>query len=70
MGEVRATLPGQIISLLVSEGDRVKAGEPIAILDAMKMENEIIAPKSGTVRTLAVQSGQILAKGDLIMEID
>lgn len=69
-GDVRASLPGQIISIHVKEGDRVEAGEPIVILDAMKMENEISAPKAGVVRTVAVQSGQILAKGDLILSID
>lgn len=68
-GEVRANLPGQIVGLLVREGDAVEAGAPIAILDAMKMENEITAPKAGTVRSLSAEPGQILAKGDLIMEI-
>ncbi|MGB0744075.1 MAG: biotin/lipoyl-containing protein [Opitutales bacterium] len=69
-GAVRASLPGQIVSLLVNEGDRVEAGAPIVILDAMKMENEIAAPKTGIVSKVEVQSGQIIAKGDLILEID
>jgi biotin carboxyl carrier protein len=68
-GEVRANLPGQIVEILVSPGQTVPAGSPLVILDAMKMENELLAPKEGTVRTIAVRTGQILAKGDLILEI-
>jgi len=68
-GRVVANLPGQVVALLVREGDRVATGEPLVILDAMKMENEISAPKTGTVTALAVKPNQILAKGDLILEI-
>ncbi|MGC9450011.1 MAG: biotin/lipoyl-containing protein [Oceanipulchritudo sp.] len=68
-GEVRANLPGQIVDVFVHEGQSVDAGAPLVILDAMKMENEIMAPKSGTVKKISVKPGQILAKGDLILEI-
>ena len=47
-GEVHANLPGQIVEILVREGEAVEAGTPLAILDAMKMENELLAPKDGT----------------------
>jgi biotin carboxyl carrier protein len=69
-GEVRANLPGQIVELLVSPGQSVSAGSPLVILDAMKMENELLAPKAGRIKSIAAQSGQILAKGDLILEIE
>ncbi len=68
-GRVTANLPGQVVAVLVREGDRVAAGQPLVILDAMKMENEIAAPKGGFVTALAVKPNQILAKGDLILEI-
>ena len=68
-GEVRASLPGQIVELAVREGDSVLIGAPLGILDAMKMENEILSPKAGVVRRVAVAPGQVLAKGDLILEI-
>lgn len=68
-GEVRANLPGQIIEILVKEGQPVSAGTPLVILDAMKMENELLAPKDGTIKSVAVQAGRILAKGDLILEV-
>lgn len=69
-GEVRANLPGQIVEILVSPGQAVSAGTPLVILDAMKMENELLAPKEGRIKAIAVRAGQILAKGDLILEIE
>ena len=68
-GEVRANLPGQIVDLFVKQGQGIKAGEPLGILDAMKMENELLAPKDGIIQSIDVQKGQVLAKGDLILEI-
>ncbi|HKJ89587.1 MAG TPA: acetyl-CoA carboxylase biotin carboxyl carrier protein subunit [Oceanipulchritudo sp.] len=69
-GEVRASLPGQIVGILVEEGQRVAAGDPLVILDAMKMENEITAPMEGVVKSVHIRPGQVLAKGDLMLEID
>lgn len=69
-GDVRANLPGQIVAILVSEGQAVEPGTPLAVLDAMKMENEIMAHKGGRVGSIAVKPGGILAKGDLILKID
>ena len=69
-GKVHANLPGQIVSILVKEGDSVTPGQPLAILDAMKMENEILSPKAGRVKSIQVNPNQILAKGDLILSID
>jgi biotin carboxyl carrier protein len=47
----------------------VTANMPLAILDAMKMENEILSPKDGIVLRISVERNQILSKGDLILEI-
>ena len=69
-GKVHANLPGQIVDILVREGDKVESGSAIAILDAMKMENEILSPKSGRVSSIHVSRNQILSKGDLILEIE
>lgn len=69
-GRVHANLPGQIVELLVRVGESVEAGSPLGILDAMKMENEILSPKAGTVKSIAVAQNDILAKGDLILEIE
>jgi biotin carboxyl carrier protein len=68
-GQVDATLPGQILSLLVERGDKVEAGMPVLILEAMKMENEVLAPRDGVVGKLHVEAGQVVAKGDPLFEI-
>ena len=59
-------LPGTILSVNVSVGSAVKAGEVILILEAMKMENEIVAPCDGTVKQLAVQKGSTVATDALL----
>ena len=69
-GAVTAIMPGKIIRLLVGEGDQVQEGDVICILEAMKMENELKAPRSGTVRALFVQTGQDVEMGTVLAEID
>jgi len=67
-GNVDASMPGQVITLLVKDGDEVEEGQTILILEAMKMENEILAPKSGKV-SLAVSEGDLVMKGDSLFEV-
>lgn len=55
--KVLAPMPGIILSLTVSPGQTVKAGDTLLVLEAMKMENEIVAPSGGTVKQLLVQKG-------------
>ena len=54
---VKSPMPGVIISVKVSQGQAVKAGELLCILEAMKMENEIVAPKDGTVAQVVAAKG-------------
>ena len=54
---VKAPMPGNILKVAVSAGESVKEGELLVVLEAMKMENEIMAPKSGTVAQVLVQKG-------------
>ncbi|MBN2068812.1 MAG: hypothetical protein JW739_04170 [Opitutales bacterium] len=68
-GDIHAALPGQVIKYFCGEGDTVEAGQPLLILEAMKMENEILAPKTGVVKRICVREGIIVAKDDLLMEI-
>jgi len=56
-GDVVAPMPGTVLRVNVSDGDSVQAGDVILILEAMKMENEIVAPSAGTV-TLKVKAGE------------
>ena len=68
-GEVRADLPGVVSSLFVKEGDEVEKGQPLGILEAMKMENEILAPRNGKIKVIAAPSGKPVMRRDLILEI-
>jgi biotin carboxyl carrier protein len=69
-GAVTAIMPGKIIRVLVAEGDQVAEGDVVCILEAMKMENELKAPKDGTVKALHIQSGQDVVMGAVLAEID
>ena len=69
-GQLNAPMPGKILELIVSEGDEVELGDPVAILEAMKMENELKAPTKGVVTNIAVQVGESLEKNALILEIE
>ena len=59
-----------IARVLVSETDCVEAGQPLLVLEAMKMENEIRAPRSGIVSQLNVKPGQIVTLHEVLAEID
>lgn len=60
---VPSPLPGVIIEIAVKEGQAVRAGEKLAVLEAMKMENEICAPKDGTVTAIHVSKGDSILEG-------
>ena len=68
-GHVPAPVTG-IVSLLVAAGDPVSEGDPIATLEAMKMESTISAPLAGRVQRVAVATGARLEQGDLLLVID
>lgn len=68
-GDVKSPLPGIIQSLPVKEGDIVKAGQPVAILEAMKMENEVVATTDGTIEKVHVTPGQNVLEGAIIVTI-
>ena len=67
--EVIAPLPGLIREVLVSEGDQVKKGQKIMVLEAMKMENEINADSDGTITSLLVSKGDSVQGGDPLATI-
>ena len=68
-GAVTAMLPGIVLKILVSQGDSVKAGQPIMVLEAMKMENEIVSPVDGVVHEIRVKEGDKVETGDLLAVI-
>ena len=64
---INAPMPGMIYSLRVNEGDTVKKGDPVLILEAMKMENVIKSPSDGTIKKIHVKPGNSVEKGQLLM---
>lgn len=69
-GRVEAPMPGQIIAVQVAVGDRVQAQQPLAILEAMKMEHVIRAPSAGTVSALHCAVGDRVAEGAELVGIE
>jgi acetyl-CoA/propionyl-CoA/long-chain acyl-CoA carboxylase, biotin carboxylase, biotin carboxyl carrier protein len=69
-GAVVVPMQGTIVKVLVSEGDEVEAGQTVCVLEAMKMENNIAADKSGTVKEVKVTAGQSVGSGDVVVLID
>lgn len=67
--KVTAPMPGNILSVLVKEGDTVKEGQQLMILEAMKMENEILSPCAGKVTSVAVNKGSTVESGSLLCTI-
>lgn len=67
--KIVAPLPGVILKVLVKEGDVVKTGDALVILEAMKMENTILAESSGRIQSVRIQPSNSVLQGDLLVEI-
>ena len=68
--EIGANIPGNIVKVLVAEGDKVEANQPIAVIEAMKMETNILTPVAGTVGQINIKEGQQVEAGELIAIIE
>jgi len=68
-GTVKASMPGRVVAILKGAGATVEAGEPVLILEAMKMENQVKAPCAGVVREVMIQVDQAVESGAILMEI-
>ncbi len=68
-GHVTTSMPGNIVDVLVSEGDEVKAGDPVLIIEAMKMETEVKATISGSVKGVFIAKGDRVVPGEVLVEI-
>lgn len=68
--KVTAPMPGTILGVHAKEGEAIKAGEPIFVLEAMKMESDITAPVSGIVRGITVRKGDSVEAGKLLCSIE
>jgi len=69
-GDVSTSMPGNIVEVLVKEGDQVKAGQAVLISEAMKMETEVQAPIAGTVKVVHVAKGDRVNPGEVLIEIE
>lgn len=68
--ELKAQMPGKIVKVEVKVGDKVTSGQGIVIMEAMKMENEIISPKVGEVKELKVKEGESVESGAILAVIE
>ncbi|WP_163713963.1 acetyl-CoA carboxylase biotin carboxyl carrier protein [Mangrovibacterium lignilyticum] len=68
-GNIKSPLPGTILEIYVKEGDEVKRGDKVLMLEAMKMENNIEADKDGKIITIHKQKGDSVMEGDILITI-
>ena len=66
---VSSPLPGNVLAIEVKPGEAVKAGQVLVLIEAMKMENEIVAPCDGVVKQILVNKGAVVATGDKLLVI-
>lgn len=67
---VTSPMPGSIIKIMVEEGQKVKTGQPLIILEAMKMENEVKAPADSVIESIKVSTGQQVGSGEVLIEFE
>jgi len=68
INNIKAPMPGLVIDLKVTTGDTVKAGDPLLILEAMKMENILKSPGDGTIKNVKIKKGESVEKGQVLIE--
>jgi acetyl/propionyl-CoA carboxylase alpha subunit len=67
--EMTAPMPGKVLKILVSEGDTVAAGDPLVVLEAMKMETTLFAEGAAVIRKIGVMAGQMVDHGAVLLEL-
>ncbi len=67
---VTAPMPGTVLQVKVKVGDAVKSGQAVVVLEAMKMENEIVAPQDGTIASVNVSQGASVNTGDVLVTLN
>ncbi|MBQ2696778.1 MAG: biotin/lipoyl-binding protein [Clostridia bacterium] len=67
---VTAPMPGTVLRINAKVGDAVKAGQAVVVLEAMKMENEIVAPQDGTIASVNVSQGASVNNGDVLVTLN
>jgi biotin carboxyl carrier protein len=67
---VRAVIPGTVLTIDVKQGQRVKRGDRLAVLEAMKMKNPILAPREGRVESVSIQTGEVVVKNQELFRLN
>jgi len=70
VGDLKAPMPGLVLDVSVSEGEEVKKGDTLLILEAMKMENVIKSPTDGVIKKIAINKGEAVEKNQLILNFE
>jgi biotin carboxyl carrier protein len=65
-----APIPGKVVGVKVKPGDEVEPGQPLVVLEAMKMENELAADQAGKVAAIHVAAGDTVEGGELLVELE
>ncbi|MBI2898432.1 MAG: acetyl-CoA carboxylase biotin carboxyl carrier protein subunit [Deltaproteobacteria bacterium] len=63
-------MPGRVVKVLAAPGDAVERGQGLVVVEAMKMENELAAPMSGTVRSVHAEPGKTVESGQILVELE
>lgn len=67
--QIRAEMVANVLSLLVASGDTVEPGQPVVIMESMKMEIPVLAERGGVVTAVSVAEGDVVQEGDVIVEL-
>lgn len=70
VNDIKAPMPGLILEVNVKEGDEVKEGDYLLVLEAMKMENALTAPRDAVIKSISVEKGQTVEKNQLLIEME
>lgn len=68
--KITAFIPGTVVDIFVKKGSKVKKGEPLLILEAMKMRNLLNAPMDGKIKTILIEKNSIVSKNKLLIEME
>ena len=69
-GKIRCVIPGIVQKIYATPGKRVTKGEPLLVLEAMKMANDVLAPRDGMVKGVHVAAGRMVTKGELLLDLE
>ncbi|MEO1258120.1 MAG: biotin/lipoyl-containing protein [Bacteroidota bacterium] len=70
VNDIKAPMPGMVISILTEVGKTIEQGEPLLVLEAMKMENVLKSPGDGVIKSILTKTGQAVDKGDILIEME